>query len=68
MLLTSRIRRYDVNIVIADKYYPSTKMCNCNKCGYVKEMKLKDRVYKCDCCGLTIDRDLNAAINLANYK
>ena len=31
-------------------------------------MKLKDRVYKCDCCGLTIDRDLNAAINLANYK
>ena len=66
MLLTSRIRRYEVNIVIADKYYPSTKMCN--KCGYVKEMKLKDRVYKCDCCGLTIDRDLNAAINLANYK
>ena len=55
-----------MNIVIADKYYPSTKMCN--KCGYVKEMKLKDRVYKCDCCGLTIDRDLNAAINLANYK
>ena len=66
MLLTSRIRRYNVNMVIADKYYPSTKMCN--KCAYVKEMKLKDRVYKCDCCGLTIDRDLNAAINLANYK
>lgn len=66
VLLTSRIRRYDTNIVIADKYYPSTKMCN--RCGHIKKMKLKDRVYKCDYCGLIIDRDLNAAINLANYK
>ena len=66
MLLLDRIRRYDTNIVIADKYYPSTKMCN--RCGHIKEMKIQDRVYKCDCCGLVIDRDLNAAINLANYK
>ena len=66
MLLSNRIRRYNTNIVIADKYYPSTKMCNI--CGAIKEMKIQDRVYKCDCCGLIIDRDLNAAINLANYK
>ena len=66
MLLSDRIRRYNTNIVIADKYYPSTKMCNI--CGAIKEMKIQDRVYKCDCCGLIIDRDLNAAINLANYK
>jgi putative transposase len=66
LLLSSRIRRYDTNIVIADKYYPSTKMCN--RCGHIKEMKIQDRVYKCDCCGLVIDRDLNASINLANYK
>ena len=66
LLLTSRIRRYDTNIVIADKYYPSTKMCN--RCGAIKEMEIQDRVYKCDCCGLITGRDLNAAINLANYK
>ena len=66
LLLSSRIRRYNTNIVIADKYYPSTKMCNI--CGSIKEIKLKDRVYMCDFCGLIIDRDLNAAINLANYK
>ena len=66
MLLSDRIRRYNTNIVIADKYYPSTKMCNI--CGAIKEMKIQDRVYKCDCCGLIIDRDFNAAINLANYK
>ena len=66
VLLSSRIRRYDTNIIIADKYYPSTKMCN--RCGHIKEMKLRDRTYICDCCGLITDRDLNAAINLANYK
>ena len=31
-------------------------------------MDIKDRVYKCDCCNLVIDRDLNAAINLSKYK
>jgi putative transposase len=66
MLLLDRIRKHGTNIVIVDKYYPSTKMCN--RCGHIKEMKIQDRVYKCDCCGLVIDRDLNAAINLANYK
>ena len=66
VLLSSRIRRYDTNIIIADKYYPSTKMCN--RCGHIKEMKLRDRTYICDCCGLITNRDLNAAINLANYK
>ena len=65
MLLVNRVRRYNTTVVIADKFYPSTKKCY--KCGSIKEMKINDRVYKCDCCGLKIDRDLNAAINLANY-
>ena len=66
VLLTDRIRKYDIKLVIADKYYPSTKKCSC--CGNVKTMEIQDRVYVCDCCNLVINRDLNSAINLANYK
>ena len=48
----------------ADRFYPSSKTCN--HCGNIKkDLKLSDRTYKCD-CGLKIDRDLNAAINLKN--
>ncbi|EOU1220926.1 transposase, partial [Clostridium perfringens] len=40
----------------------------CSQCGKVKkDLKLSDRIYKCN-CGLTIDRDLNASINLKNAK
>ena len=54
-----------IALVIADRFYPSSKKCSC--CGSIKkDLKLKDRVYKC-ICGLVIDRDLNASINLANY-
>ena len=66
ILLKDRVRKYETTIVIADKYYASTKMCGC--CGNKKIMKINDRIYKCDCCELVIDRDLNAAINLAKYK
>ena len=65
ILLTDRIRKYNTELIIVDKYYPSTKKCN--RCGNIKEMKINDRTYKCNCCGLVIDRDLNSAINLANY-
>lgn len=51
----------------ADKFYPSSKLCSC--CGSKKEdLKLKDRIYICGKCGLEIDRDKNASINLGNYK
>lgn len=53
-----------VEVIIADRWYPSSKTCS--QCGYKKEnLKLSDRVYKCPECGLVIDRDLNAACNLA---
>ena len=52
-----------IEIVVAGKFYPSSKKCSC--CGAIKrDLKLKDRVYKCDGCGLSISRDLNAAKNL----
>lgn len=54
-----------IEFIEVGRYYPSSKMCSC--CGEIKkDLKLKDRVYKCK-CGLEIDRDLNAAINLKNY-
>lgn len=55
-----------IEFIIADRFYPSSKTCS--HCGQIKhDLKLKDRVYKCD-CGLILDRDLNAAINLSKYK
>ena len=48
---------------VVDRWYPSSKTCS--KCGRVKaKLPLAERVYRCDACGLTMDRDLNAAINI----
>ena len=48
---------------VVDRWYPSSKTCS--KCGRVKaKLSLSERVYRCDACGLSIDRDLNAAINI----
>ena len=53
-------------LIFANKWYPSSKRCS--KCGHVKsDLTLKDRIYKCNKCGLIIDRDINAAINLKQY-
>ena len=53
-------------LVIADRFFASSKTCSC--CGHKKDkLKLSERIYRCENCGLEIDRDLNAAQNLANY-
>lgn len=58
--------QYGIYLVVADRFYPSSKTCS--YCGSIKsDLKLKDRVYNCDSCGLKKDRDLNAAENLAYY-
>ena len=54
---------YGCKVQLADRFYPSTKRCS--QCGRVKlAMNLGEREYRCEDCGLRIDRDLNAAINL----
>jgi putative transposase len=51
-------------LVVADRWFPSSKTCS--GCGEVKaKLPLRLRVYECDLCGLVLDRDANAAINLA---
>ena len=55
-----------IEFVQADRYYPSSKTCS--YCGEIKrDLRLRDRTYVCDRCGLVIDRDYNAAINLSRY-
>ena len=64
--LMSKCKQNDVELRIVDRFYPSSKTCS--QCGEIKkDLKLKDRVYNCS-CGLSIDRDLNASINLSRYK
>ena len=56
----------NIKFIIADRFYASSKICSC--CGAVKkDLKLSDRIYKCDNCNTIIDRDKNASINLYNY-
>ena len=52
---------YGKELVIADRWFPSTKTCS--NCGNAQDMPLSKRVYECE-CGLVIDRDVNAALNL----
>lgn len=53
-------------VIIADRFFPSSKKCS--HCGGIKQnLTLSDRSYKCDSCGIELDRDFNAAINLCNY-
>ncbi len=55
-----------VLVVVADRFYPSSKLCS--YCGYKNEkLRLSDREWTCDDCHTTLDRDVNAAINLKNY-
>lgn len=55
-----------VEVVRANRWYPSSKTCS--GCGHVKPtLSLDERVYVCDCCGVSLDRDHNAALNLARY-
>ena len=52
---------YGKEVVKISRWFPSTKTCS--SCGNVRIMKLSQRIYECE-CGLVIDRDLNAAINI----
>ena len=53
---------YKTNLVVVDRFYPSSQICS--NCKHQQKMPLSERVYNCPDCGLSIDRDLNASINL----
>lgn len=55
-----------IEFILADRFYPSSKTCS--RCGCIHSgLKLKDRIFVCPECGLTIDRDYQAALNLMRY-
>ena len=61
--LTDKCRWLGIELRVADRWFPSSKTCS--GCGHVKrDLTLRDRVFVCPQCGLTVNRDLNAAINL----
>ena len=56
---------YGSRVVLADRWEPSSKTCS--SCGWIDEdLTLSDRTFRCEQCGLVLDRDLNAAINLVH--
>ena len=66
MIMKYKCEFYGIEFIEADRYYPSSKLCS--SCGSIKrDLKLKDRTYKCS-CGLSINRDYNASINLSRYE
>ena len=63
--LEYKCKLYDTRLVVADRWFPSSKTCS--NCGCVKDsLLLSERVFDCVDCGYSIDRDLNAAINLSH--
>lgn len=65
--LTNKCHQNNIEVRISNRFYGSSKTCS--GCGSVKkDLKLSDRIYKCEECGLVIDRDLNASINLRDNQ
>ena len=61
--ITAKCKEYGIELRLADRFYPSSKTCH--NCGYIKsDLKLSDRIYCCNNCGYTADRDFNASLNL----
>lgn len=66
VILSYKAKLNNIQIVEVPMFYPSSKTCSV--CGTVKsDLKLSDRVFICPECGNTMDRDLNASMNLKNY-
>ena len=66
VMLETKAKLFGVMFVKASRWFPSSKTCS--DCGVVKaKLPLSVRIFTCDHCGLTLDRDVNAARNLAKY-
>lgn len=67
LLIEKAINTQAVEVGVISWKYPSSKKCS--RCGYInKHLKLSDRIYRCPSCGLVIDRDYNASINIRDCK
>ena len=65
--LIAKCNEYGIELRIVDRFYPSSKTCH--NCGCINsDLKLSDRVYHCNECGYTEDRDYNASLNLRDCQ
>lgn len=64
-LITYKSEFYGCNLIVIPRFYPSSK--SCSECSYINDnLKLADREWHCPNCGLTLDRDYNASLNILN--
>jgi transposase, IS605 OrfB family, central region len=65
-MLEYKTKWYGATLIVAPRSFPSTRLCS--RCGHLHgKMPLSQRVFRCEACGLEMDRDLNAALNLKAY-
>jgi putative transposase len=65
-MLEYKAKWYGATLIVAPRSFPSTRLCS--RCGHLHgEIPLSQRVFHCEACGLEMDRDLNAALNLKAY-
>ena len=62
VMLEYKCKLRGVKLFIVDHYFPSSQKCS--QCGNIKPMKLGERFYECPKCGISIDRDVNASLNI----
>jgi putative transposase len=64
--LDYKCQMYGASLVLVDQWFPSTKTCS--NCGHKKDMPLSVRTFDCPACGSSLDRDLNASLNILNWE
>ncbi len=64
--LIYKASKYGSRVIVIDRWFPSSRLCS-NCLYYHRELTLTARIFRCPLCGLVLDRDQNAALNLANY-
>ncbi|MBD1830104.1 transposase [Microcoleus vaginatus GB1-A2] len=64
--LDYKCKMYGATLVLVDQWFPSSKTCS--NCGTKKDMPLSIRTFDCPVCGISLDRDLNASLNILNWE
>ena len=64
--LSYKSQMYGSTLVLVNQWFPSSKTCS--TCGNIQSMPLSERVYSCSECGMQMDRDLNASLNILNWE
>ena len=64
-MLSYKLAAKGGKVLLVDRFYPSSKTCSA--CGHKQDMPLALRTFECGNCGISIDRDINAALNLKSW-